>query len=194
MDKKKWIAWALALVLLIGGAAMLYNNLSSGFSPNQMTEDSGQGEVDGETGEKELQAAPDFTVLDQDGNPVKLSDFLGRPIVLNFWASWCGPCKSEMPDFEKVYAKYGDRVHFLMINLTDGAQETVQSASEFTSQSGYTFPVYYDTDIVAASNYSVWSIPATYFIDAQGYGVAWGSGALDLATIEKGISMILPGS
>ena len=191
-NKKSFIILTAVLALLLVGAFVLYNSLADRQQPDQLATNPTQTENTEQ--ETVLSPAPDFTVYDIDGKAWSLPDFRGKPVVLNFWASWCGPCKSEMPDFEKVYAKYGDRVHFLMINLTDGAQETVRSASEFISQSGYTFPVYYDTDIVAASNYSVWSIPATYFIDAQGYGVAWGSGALDLATIEKGISMILPGS
>lgn len=189
MDKKKWIAWSLALVLLIGGAAMLYNNLSGSFSPDQMTEDSGQGEVDGETGEKELQDAPDFTVLDQDGNPVKLSDFLGRPIVLNFWASWCGPCKSEMPDFEKVYNEQGESIEFLMVNVT-GGRETLDSAKSFIAESGYTFPVYYDTELEAASLYGANSIPVTFFIDAEGKLVAYTRGSTTADVLMQGIGMI----
>ena len=191
-NKKSFIILTAVLALLLVGAFVLYNSLADRQQPDQLATNPTQ--TKNTEPETVLSPAPDFTVYDIDGKALSLPDFRGKPVVLNFWASWCGPCKSEMPDFEKVYAKYGDRVHFLMINLTDGAQETVQSASEFISQSGYTFPVYYDTDIVAASNYSVWSIPATYFIDAQGYGVAWGSGALDLATIEKGIGMILPES
>ena len=135
--------------------------------------------------------APDFTVVDKDGNPVKLSDFIGKPIVLNFWASWCGPCKMEMPDFDEKAAELEGKVQFLMVNLTDGAQETVETASAFIESQGYTFPVFYDTDQSAAYAYGVYSIPTTYFIDAEGYGIAYASGAISGDLLQSGIDMIL---
>lgn len=177
-----------ALVVLIGAAAILYNVLGDKLKPQQLTETSDTEYSD--TAEEELSKAPDFTVYDIDGNAVSLSDFVGKPVIVNFWASWCGPCKSEMPDFETAYKEYGEDIHFLIVNMTDGSSETVESASEFIAEAGYTFPVYYDTDLDAAMTYNVYSIPATYFIDAEGNAIAQGSGALDLETINKGIDMI----
>jgi hypothetical protein len=95
-----------------------------------------------------------------------------------------------MPDFQAAYEQYGEEIHFLIVNLTDGAQETVDSAKSFIAKQGYTFPVYYDTAISAAMAYGVSSIPVTYFIDAKGDLVAYGRGALDAATLQKGIDMI----
>lgn len=135
--------------------------------------------------------APDFTVYDREGNAVHLSDFLGKPVVLNFWASWCGPCKSEMPDFEEIYKEYGKDIHFVMVNLTDGDRETMDTATTFLDNSGYTFPVYYDKDIDAAYTYQVYGIPVTYFINAEGHLIAQGTSALDAETIKRGIEMIL---
>ncbi len=177
-----------ALAVIIGAAAVLYNVLGDKLKPQQLSETSDTEYSD--SAEKELTKAPDFTVYDIDGNAASLSDFVGKPVVVNFWASWCGPCKSEMPDFETAYQEYGDDIHFLIVNMTDGSSETVKSASEFIAEAGYTFPVYYDTDMDAAMTYNVYSIPATYFIDAEGNAVAQGSGALDLETIYKGIDMI----
>ena len=136
-------------------------------------------------------AAPDFTVYDIDGNGVKLSDFRGKPVILNFWASWCGPCKAEMPDLEAAFQTYGSDIQFVTVNLTDGSNETVDSASSYIAQQGYTFPVYYDTDIDAAMKYGVSAVPVSYFIDAEGRFVAWAQGAMDADMLQQGMDMVL---
>lgn len=140
--------------------------------------------------EPELSTAPDFTVYDLEGNEVHLSDFFGKPIIVNFWASWCGPCKMEMPDFDTAYSTYKDDIVFLMVNMTDGSRETVEVASAFIADSGYSFPVYYDTDYSAAITYSVSSLPTSYFLNAQGELVAHAKGAIDAETLQRGIDMI----
>ena len=142
--------------------------------------------------QSEIPEAPDFTVVDADGNEVHLSDFRGTPVVLNFWASWCGPCKSEMPDFDDAAARLAGQVQFLLVNMTDGSRETLESAQAYLEETGITAPAYFDTSYSAAIAYGVTSLPTTYFIDAQGGAVARAMGAIDADTLQKGIDMILP--
>lgn len=191
MEKKKLIIGLLAFVIFIGGASLLYSQLSGSFSPDSIVEDESQGQVSesGDEQEQKLQRVPDFTVYDTDGNPVSLSDYFGKPIVLNFWASWCGPCKAEMPEFQQVYEEMGDEVQFMMINCT-GGRETLEKAKEFIDDSGYTFPVYYDTKVYASVIYGASSIPLTFFIDSDGYLAGYVPGRTTADVLYKGIEMI----
>ena len=140
--------------------------------------------------EKNPNQALDFTIQDWEGNMVKLSDFFGKPIVLNFWASWCPPCKAELPDFDDACKKYDGEVVFLMVNMTDNQMETVEVAKDFIKTYGYDFPVYFDVDYEAAMVYGVRSIPQTYFINAEGEAVATATGMISAAQLEQGIGMI----
>ena len=134
--------------------------------------------------------APNFTMLDKDGKTVELSSKKGKPIILNFWASWCPPCKAEMPDFEEAYKKYGNEVEFMMVNLTDGYQETLQKAKEHVSSNGYTFPVYFDTESSGAYAYNISSVPATYVIDTEGNIVAHAIGMMTAEDLETAITLV----
>ncbi|MBQ6476014.1 MAG: TlpA family protein disulfide reductase [Clostridia bacterium] len=133
--------------------------------------------------------APDFSVENAEGETVNLSDFVGKPVVLNFWASWCPPCKSEMPEFDSVYQELGEEVCFMIVNLTDGDRETRETAMKYIEQQGYVFPVYLDTDQEAVLTYGVTSIPTTYFIDKDGFIAARAVGAIDKETLLDGIRM-----
>ena len=205
-QQKVILVLVLVFVLLLAGAALLYNTLSKNMETDQLVTLPGQEQITPETSvppetteppettaptetEPENNPAPDFTVYDGNGNAVKLSDYFGKPIVLNFWASWCGPCKSEMPDFQKVFEEMGDEVQFLMVNST-GGRETLDSAKAFIADSGYTFPVFYDTDLDASTIYGVYSLPSTYFIDGEGNAIAKATGAITESLLLKGIGMI----
>lgn len=200
--KKGFVILAAVMVLLIVAASLLYNHLSRGYQGNLMaqennsvSESQNREEVSVEESEteppKELTMAPAFDVTDREGNMVNLTDFYGKPIIVNFWASWCGPCKSEMPDFEEAYQTYGEEVHFLMVNMTDGARETVEVAQAYIDEQGYTFPLYFDTMQDAAMTYGVTSIPSTFFIDEEGHAVAYAQGAISSDVLKTGLEMIV---
>ena len=190
-NKKNALILILVLVLLLGGAGFLYTKLSDNVSPTLPTEQNDPQE-NTENPDAEAAPAPDFTVTDMDGKEVALSDFRGKPVILNFWASWCGPCRSEMPEFDAAYQKYKDDIHFLMVNATDGSRETVEIAKDFIAGEGYTFPVYFDESGSASATYGVTGLPATFFIGAQGEAVARASGAISGDILQQGIDMILP--
>ena len=199
MDKKKvTLILVLVFILVLGGAGILYNQLGQKLAPDllatqapQETEATEASAPTTQTTEPKKSLTPEFTVYDLEGKEVHLSDFFGKPIVLNFWASWCGPCQMEMPDFNEKYLEVGEEVQFLIINMTDGSRETVETASAFIAEQGYSFPVFYDTDMDAAAVYSVYSLPTTYFIDVEGYTIARATGAISAETLQRGIDMIL---
>ena len=113
--------------------------------------------------EPKYPTAYDFKMKDMNGNDVQLSHLLDKPVVLNFWASWCPPCKAEMPSFEKLYNQYGNDVNFVMVSVDD----TMSDAKSFLTQYRYTFPAYLDAYNEGYYEYSVKSIPRSYFITTK---------------------------
>ena len=187
-NNKKTLVIVLALVLLLGAAYAGYSFLSKGNSPDRLAQ---QGGSSSSVEEAEKVKAPGFMVYDKDGREVLFSDFEGKPVVLNFWASWCGPCKHEMPAFEEAYKEFGEDVHFVMVNATDGQRETAEKALSFIEEQGYTFPVYLDSDYDANMTYGIRGLPTTYFIDKDGYALAMAQSAIDGDILREGIDLIL---
>ncbi|MDD2418175.1 MAG: TlpA disulfide reductase family protein [Oscillospiraceae bacterium] len=194
MNKKiKTILLLGAFVLFIGVAVFAYNMLGRKVSPQNdidITQSEGSVSQAGRDEEDQKTKAPDFTVLDMEGNSVKLSDLLGKPIVLNFWASWCPPCKGEMPEFNQVYKEVGEDITFMMVDLVDGQRETKEKGAQYIKKQGFSFPVYFDTKQDAAYAYGITSIPTTLFIDKDGYVITVAQSAIDEKTLKKGIDLI----
>ena len=191
MDKKKnYFLLLLLLVVLIGGAAALYNVYGDMPMPGQVATTEQTPEETEDTEENAPIPAPDFAVQDGEGETVRLSDFLGKPVVMNFWASWCGPCQYEMPAFEAKAKELDGEVVFMMVNAIGARGETVDTAKAFIEQSGYTFPVYYDVDHEATYAYGIYSYPTTFFIHADGTVAGYASGAMSEEFLQQCIDII----
>ncbi len=119
--------------------------------------------------------APDFVAADLDGNAVKLSDYRGRPVILNFWATWCAPCRVEMPEFQTAFEEnQANGLEILAVNR----DETQEQVVEFFDEFGLTFTPLLDQGSLVADQYQVFNMPTTYFLNAEGVVTAVHRGPL----------------
>lgn len=132
--------------------------------------------------------APDFTLTDQYGNSHTLSDYKGKTVFLNFWATWCGPCKSEMPDIQKLYESYGENSEDLVVLAVanPGGQDVSQEEIEqFLEDNGYTFPVLMDDTGITLAYYGISAFPTTFMIDSGGNVYGYVPGAMTADIMES---------
>lgn len=149
--------------------------------------DATQAPQEADEDEQEYAPAPDFTLTDLDGNSHSLSDYRGEIVILNFWASWCKPCEYEMPDFDLMNQELleNNKARLLTINMTDGVEETEDSARAFIMDNNYSMTVLLDTDGDAANAYQVYNIPTTVIIDQEGRVAGYQPGALTKEDVLK---------
>jgi thiol-disulfide isomerase/thioredoxin len=137
--------------------------------------------------------APDFTAQTPGGASFTLTEYVdregqdGRPVVLNFWASWCGPCRMEMPAFERASLKFADRAAVVGINQAEPA-DTIE---RFRQNTGVTYPLLVDEDWVVNNKYGVSNLPTTIFVDAQGVVREVFVGAMNQAVLEDKLNGLL---
>ena len=136
-----------------------------------------------------ISAPDDFYVYDENNNKTYLSDYAGKPIIVNIWATWCGPCVRELPHFEKFYKEYGDKVKFLMVNCE--YRDDMEYVKRFINEYGYTFPVYYDFDDSADRAYGTGYIPVTVAISKKGEVIYHDSGSLDEESLKRLVEEVL---
>ncbi len=144
----------------------------------QSTEQSSSAEV--EEGNLVGQVAYDFELKDLDGNPIKLSDYRGKTVVLNFFATWCGPCQVETPHLNEVYLDLQDQdVAVLAVNLTASRGNEKEAVVDFSNSYDVAFPIVLDEESKVAEKYRIRSIPTNYFIEPNGVIHQVFSGALN---------------
>ena len=179
-DKKKLVVLLISLILLFIIVKYGYGYLSGNYIPTD------------NISLTELKLAKDFYVYNEDGNKIMLSDFKGKkPVVVNIWASWCGPCQVEMPYFEEAIKKYGDEVEILMVNLTDNQRETRESALEFIKDKSLDMSIVFDEELSAAKAFNVKGIPRTIFINTNGEITYDKEGVIDEDILFSNIKKII---
>jgi|SRR5690625_1349421 len=166
MKMKKWMI-IVVLVGLLGWAVYDFVISDSSTQTNTNANDTAIGFKKGER-------APDFELNTFDGETVKLSDFRGEKVIVNFWATWCPPCRAEMPDMQKFHEDYDATI--LAVNLTS-TEQSKKTIDEFLEEYGITFTVLSDEDDVVSSLYKASALPTSYLIDTNGniYNVAIGA-------------------
>lgn len=134
--------------------------------------------------------APDFTLNTLDGNPLTLSNLKGKKVILNFWATWCPPCKDEMPHFQEYYEKYAeeDNVEIVAVNYT--LNDKMASVENFVKSYDLTFPVLLMEEEDVRETYKVYTLPSTFFINSKGVIEKQVLGPLDLDTLRNYVTAL----
>ncbi|OOM76736.1 TlpA disulfide reductase family protein [Clostridium sp. BL-8] len=192
MNKKGLFIAIICFVGFLAIAYIGYNSLSPSYSQKNIDSQGDNSQSKDSNNSSSKDKEKDFVVYDENLNKVKLSDYIGKPVVVNFWASWCKPCQEEMPLFNELSSKYKqDQLVVLMVNMTDGQRETINTAKKFISDNNYKMNVLYDKDSTAAVNYTIESIPRTLFIDKDGYIVKDYMGEITKAELNNEIKSLL---
>ena len=139
---------------------------------------------------KDRSAAPEFTLLNLAGKKVALKDFRGKLVLLNFWATWCDPCREEMPSMERLYRRFKDR-GFVIVGVD--VKDRRNDALSFLKELKITFPIVLDPDGQVAVLYGAWGLPATYLIGPKGTALAraWGPADWDSEGAQRLIAELL---
>ncbi|GAA0496328.1 hypothetical protein GCM10008986_24050 [Salinibacillus aidingensis] len=134
------------------------------------------------------ETAPDFTLHTLEGEQVKLSELNGEKVMLNFWATWCKPCRKEMPEMQKFHEKYGDKMNIIAVNAT-GYETSENNVQDFVNKYHLTFPVPLDQELtVTMDQYQVFNLPSSYFINTEGKVIEKYSGSITFEVLKEKMS------
>lgn len=133
--------------------------------------------------------APHFALTGLDNQTYKVEGKRDKPVILNFWASWCGPCRAEAPDLQKIQEKYGQQVDLYGINAT--ANDSPESAMAFVKEYKLTFPIPMDVAGTVADRYKIIAFPTTFLVDRQGVIQKKIIGTVDAAALERDLRILL---
>lgn len=189
MDKIKKIG---GIIIVISGMIMLSNGIKSKreaeWVENQNKVESSQNADTDSEEDKKIEAL-DFTLYDQYGKEHKLSDYRGKKVFLNFWATWCPPCRSEMPHIEDLYKEYEKNSKDVIIlgvaSPNVGKEGDQQYIEDFLKENNYTFPVVFDDGGMLSYQYGFSSLPSTLIIDEDGYITKYIPGAMNKSTMKS---------
>lgn len=180
MKNKKILILSIIFIFIMSGAVVGYNYLKNNYN------------IDLEDESIDKIKSTDFKVYDINNKEVNLYDYKGKNLVINFWASWCPPCKYEMPYFQNATEKYKDKnIEILMLNLTDGYRETVDSATKYMKENNFDMNLLFDKNLEAATKYQVQGVPRTIFIDKEGYIVKDYTGAMEQDVLYDEIDKLI---
>ena len=189
-------------VLMFTGKMNAFTGYLSGTSSNTETKkpEKKTEETEAEKQEKESEdsemSAIDFTLYDQYGKKHSLADYKGKTIFLNFWATWCPPCKAEMPDIQKLYESYGDDGEVAILGVAApniGNETDEEGIKTFLKENGYTYPVFMDTEGELFMQYGISSYPTTFMIDKEGNVFGYVSGQLSEDMMKSIIRQTIEG-
>lgn len=172
--------WLVFLTVLILGGGWLWWTQPAGVNAGSATTSNDAQPAVG-------RPAPDFTLPTLDGGEFRLSDQRGKPVVLNFWATWCGPCQRELPAIERAAEHYKDLVVFAAVDQA----ETIQTVQRFADKMGLTITVPLDGEQRVGERYNVMGLPTTYFIDANGVIRSVWMGEMNSVILAEHIAGIL---
>lgn len=133
--------------------------------------------------------APRLTLQALDGKTYSLDQLGGKPVILNFWASWCGPCRAEAPELVRLYEQFKGKIEIYAINVT--ASDTIEDAKAFADEFGFTFPVLLDEQAEVARRYGIRPIPTTFFVNADGIIMGQVIGLVDSQSLEEKFKQLL---
>ncbi|MFL5734203.1 MAG: redoxin domain-containing protein [Chloroflexia bacterium] len=188
------LAVSLAVLAVFGLSVFLGRNSTSGSSaavavagtPAADTVTSGDDNANRTLGPSVGNIAPDFQLTDvQTNQVVKLSSLRGKPVLLNFWGTWCPPCRAEMPEIQKLYDRMKGEAYFVGVSM--GPRDAPEGVKQFVKQSNYGWTFLHDSDYAAATNYQIVGVPSTFFIDKDGVIRSLHVGGADAATLESGL-------